>query len=120
MILIYSLLPLNKNEIVKQRNLLKELLSPFFITDDDFLFSTESNPQLLKELIDQHKVYLFFTESIAMMGLSPSEIIDLITYLLKSRCCFRSEIDNLSIGEDDIDKVDSFVFELCKESLDLS
>lgn len=109
MILIYSLHPLNKNEIVKQRNLLKERLSPFFITDDDFLCSTESNLQLLKELIDHHKVYLFFTESIAMMGLSPSEIIDLITYLLKNRCCFRSEIDNLSIGEDDMDTVPSIM-----------
>ncbi len=109
MILIYSLLPLNNNEMDKQRNLLKERLSPFFITDDDFLFSTESNPQLLKELIDHHKVYLLFTESIAMMGLSPSEIIDLITYLLKSKCCFRSEIDNLSIGEDDMDAVHSII-----------
>ncbi len=109
MILIYSLLPLNNNEMDKQRNLLKERLSPFFITDDDFLFSTESNLQLLKELIDHHKVYQFFTESIAMIGLSPSEIIDLITYLLKSRCCFRSEIDNLSIGEDDMDAVYSII-----------
>jgi len=103
MILIHSLHPLNKNEMDKQRNLLKKRLSPFFITDDDFLFSTESNPQLLKELIDHHKVYLFFTESIAMIGLSLSDMIDLITYLLKSGCCFRSELDNLSIGEDDID-----------------
>ena len=80
MILIHSLHPLNKKEMDKQRNLLKERLSPFFITDDDFLFSTESNPQLLKELIDHHKVYLFFTESIAMIGLSLSDMIDLITY----------------------------------------
>jgi len=114
MILIYSLHPLNNNEMDKQRNLLKERLSPFFITDDDFLFSTESNLKLLKEVIHHHKVYLFFTESIAMMGLSPSEIVDLITYLLKNKCCFRSEMDNLSIGEDDIDKIDSSISELFK------
>jgi len=106
MILIYSLHPLNKKEMDNQRNLLKERLSPFFITDDDFLFSTESNPQLLKEVINHHKVYLFFTESISMMGFSPKDLSDLITYMLKNKCCFRSEIDNLSIGDDDIDRWD--------------
>jgi len=66
MILIYSLRPLNKKEMDKQRNLLKERLSPFFITDDDFLFSTEPNPNFLKEMIPHHKLYLFYIHSISV------------------------------------------------------
>jgi hypothetical protein len=116
MILIYSLHPLNKREMDNQRNLLKERLSPFFITDDDFLYSTESNPQLLKEVIHHHKVYLFITKSIAMMGFSPKVLSDLITYMLKNKCCFRSEIDNLSIGEEGMDDVEPMVSEILKKT----
>ena len=50
MILIYSQLPFNKKEIHKQIDLLKDRLFAFFIDDNFFLFSTESNQKLLREL----------------------------------------------------------------------
>ena len=109
MILIYSSPPLDKDRFNQQRNLLKERLSPFFINDDDFIYSSETNLQLLKELIRNHKIFLFCTESVENMGLSPSEIIELITYLLKNGCSFRAEMDNLSFGETDFDKVDDAI-----------
>mgnify|MGYP000302936329 CR=1 FL=1 len=117
MILIYSVHPLNMRVLDKQCDLLIERLSPFFITDDDFMFTTESNLNLLKELIDHHKFCLFFTESISMMGFSENELSDLITYLLKNKCCFRSEMDNLSFGWDDIDKVGSSLSEIFNNDL---
>jgi len=116
MILIYSVHPLNMRVLDKQCGLLIERLSPFFITDDDFMYTTESNLNFLKELIDHHKFCLFFTESISMMGFSENELSDLITYLLKNKCCFRSEMDNLSIGEDDIDTVLSIITEYFNKS----
>ena len=107
MILIYSQHPLNEDEKDKQRNLIKDRLSMFFIDDDDFLFSTESSPQLIKELITHHKIYLFITESISSIGLQLDDLIEVIRHLLKNKGCFRSEVDNLSFCEDDIDKVGS-------------
>jgi len=52
-----------------------------------------------------------------MMGFSENELSDLITYLLKNKCCFRSEMDNLSFGWDDIDKVGSSLSEIFNNDL---
>jgi hypothetical protein len=112
MILIYSSPPLDKIQVDNQINILKDRLSPFFINEDDFLYSTESNLNLLREVILHHKVYLFFTESISMMGFSPMELSELITFMLKNQCIFRSEMDNLSFSYDDVDKVNSIVSEV--------
>ena len=103
MILIYSKQPLSADEKYKQINLIEERLSPFFINDDDFVFSTESNPLLIKEVITQKSVCLFFTKSITSIGLKSDDLIDVISYLLKSKGCFWSENENLTFGEGDID-----------------
>lgn len=103
MILIYSKQPLSADEKNNQRNLIEERLSPFFINDDDFVFSTESNPLLIKEVIREQKVFLFFTQSMTTIGLKPDDLIDVISYLLKNKGCFWSEDENLTIGEGDID-----------------
>lgn len=103
MILIYSKQPLSTDEMNKQRNLIEERLSPFFINDDDFVFSTESNPLLIKEVIRRQKVCLFFTKSIATIGLKSDNLIDVISYLLKSKGCFWSEDENLTFDDGDID-----------------
>ena len=102
MILIYSKQPLSADEKNKQRNLIEERLSPFFINDDDFVFSTESNPHLIKEVIRQKNVYLFFTESITKIELKSDDLIDVISFLLKNKGCFWSEYENLTFGEGDI------------------
>ena len=103
MILIYSKQPLSTDEKNKQRNLIEERLSPFFINDDDFVFSTESNPLLIKEVIRQQKVCLFFTKSTTTIGLKSDDLIEVISYLLKNKGCFWSEDENLTFGEGDID-----------------
>ena len=103
MILIYSTQQLSADEKSRQRNLIEERLSPFFINDDDFVFSTETNPLLMKEVIRQLKVCLFFTKSITTIGFKSDDLIDVISYLLKSKGCFRSEDENLTFGEGDID-----------------
>ncbi len=103
MILIYSKHPLSADEKNKQRNFIEERLSPFFINDDDFVFSTESNPLLIKVVIREQNVFLFFTKSITTIGLKSDDLIDVISYLLKSKGCFWSEDENLTFGEGDRD-----------------
>ena len=74
MILIYSQLPFNKKEIHKQIDLLKDRLLAFFIDDNFFLFSTESNQKLLRELIINHKISLFYTNSINQENKLPDKL----------------------------------------------
>lgn len=114
MILIYSQLPFNKKEIHKQIDLLKDRLFVFFIDDNFFLFSTESNQKLLRELIINHEISLFYTNSINQMKFTPTEVCELIIFLLKNNCSFQSELDNLFFTNDNIDIVYPTIFDLFK------
>jgi len=125
MILIHSSPPLDKVDTDRQKNLLKERLSPFFINDDDFMVSTETNLQLLKDIIINHKLYLFYVDSVQKLRLSPTEIIELITFLLingndGNGCEFQSEKEQLYFNKDNIDDVDSMISEIFKDHLVLS
>ena len=115
MILIYSQLPFDKAHIDSQIDFLKDRFSMFFVDDNSFLYSTESNQQLLKELVVNHKVSLFYLHSIKEMVFSPMEIIGLITYLINIGCKFHSENENLYFSEDNIDEIESMVFESLKK-----
>ena len=116
MILIYSQLPLDKAQIYKQRDFLKERLMMFLVDDDSFIFSTESNLTLLKESVINHKVSLFYANSIRDTSFTVSELSDLIRYLLKNGnngigCKFRFETEKLYINRDNIDSVESIISE---------
>jgi hypothetical protein len=115
MILIYSQNPINKDEIDNTINQLKDKLSLFFVDDDDFIFSTETNHKLLRELIINHNVNLFHIHSIKQIGFSPTEICELIIFLLKNGIYFQSELDNLYLSEDNIDTVYPTIFEIFRD-----
>lgn len=112
MILIYSQNPIDKDKIDNTINQLKDKLYVFFIEDDDFIFSTETNHKLLRESIINHNIKLFYAYSIKQIGFSPTEICELIIFLLKNRINFQSELDNLYLSEDDIDTVYLTIFEI--------
>lgn len=115
MILIYSNNPYDKDKIEKQKKILKERLNIFFVEDNHFLFSTETNQQLLRESILNHKVFLFYTHSIKEMKFSPTEISELIIFLLKNKIHFQSEVDNLYLSDDKIEIVYPTIFEVFKD-----
>ena len=115
MILIYSQNPINKDEIDNTINQLKDKLSLFFVDDDDFIFSTETNHKLLRESIIHHNVNLFYIHSIKQIGFSPTEICELIIFLLKNGIYFQSELDNLYLSEDNIDTVYPTIFEIFRD-----
>ena len=117
MILIYPSSPIDKNKVDNTIQILKDRLSVFFIDDGDFSFSTEKNQYFLKKLILTYKVFLFYTFSIKEMGFSPTEISELITFLLKNGCDFQSESDNLYLSIDKIDIVYPTVFEIIRKSI---
>jgi hypothetical protein len=116
MILIYSQLPLDKAQIYKQRDFLKEQLTMFLVDNDSFIFSTESNLTLLKESIINHKVSLFYANSIRDTSFTVSELSELIRYSLINGnngigCKFRFETEKLYINRDNIDSVESLISE---------
>ena len=115
MILIYSQNPIIKDEIDNTLNQLKDKLSVFFVDDDDFIFSTETNHKLLRESIINHNVNLFYIHSIKQIGFSPTEICELIIFLLKNGIYFQSELDNLYLSEDNIDTVYPTIFEIFRD-----
>ena len=64
--------------------LFKDKLSMFFVDDNSFIYSSETNQKLLREIIINHKVFLFYTHSIKQMGFTPTQISELIIFLLKN------------------------------------
>jgi hypothetical protein len=114
MILIYPPSPIDQNKINNTIETLKDRLSPFF-NDDDFIFSTETNKKLLRDVLTTYKVFLFYTYSIKEIGLSPTEISEIIIFLLNNECEFQSESDDLYLTKDQIDIVYPTVFEIVKE-----
>jgi hypothetical protein len=116
MILIYSQLPFDKVRIYKQRDFLKERLVMFLLENDSFIFSTETNLTLLKESVINHKVSLFYANSIRDTSFTVSELSDLIRYLLKNGnngigCKFRFETEKLYFNRDKINSVESIISE---------
>jgi hypothetical protein len=114
MILIYSQLPFDKSQIYKQRDFLKERLTMFLVDNDSFIFSTESNLTLLKELVINHKVSLFYANSIRDTSFTVSELSDLIKYLLINGnngigCKFRFETEKLYFNKNKIDSIESII-----------
>ena len=115
MILIYAPSPINSDEIHKQIDTLKNKLSMFFVDDNDFLFSTEANQKLLRELIINHNLFFFYTHSIKDMNMTPTEVAELVLFLItKANCDFQSEIDNIYFTKKDMDIIYPTIFEIFK------
>jgi hypothetical protein len=106
MILIYSS-PSNRKQIDNTIEMLKDKLSLFSIGDfNDFIYTTETNDKLLRDIIPNYNISLFYTiNPINEMGFSLTELISFIIYLLKNNCNFQSVSDDLYLSIDNIDNV---------------
>lgn len=80
-----------------------------FVDDNSFIYSSETNQKLLREIIINHKVFLFYT-SIKQMGFTPTQISELIIFLLKNGCEFQSELENLYFKKSDLDTIYPKIF----------
>lgn len=119
MILIYAPSTISSDEIQKQIDTIKDRLSIFFVDDNNILFSTEANQKLLRELIINHSIYLFYTKSIKNMNMSPTEIAELILFIIKNGNDgkggdFQSETDNIYFTKKDMDIIYPTIFNIFK------
>jgi hypothetical protein len=116
MILIYSQLPFDKGRIDNQRSILKERYSIFFVGDDFFPYSSESNLTFLKDVIENHKISKVHINSIEEINFSVSELSELITFSIKNGnntngSGFWFENEKLHFNRDNIDSVESTISE---------
>lgn len=114
MILIYSPYSLEQEKIDNIIEMLTKRLSVFFVESDYFIYSTETNQKLLRELILNNNIKLVYVDSIKELGLSPTVISELIIFLLKNNIDFKSEIDNIYFSKDKIDTIYPTIFEIFK------
>ena len=84
MILIYSQLPFDKSRIDNQRDILKKRYSIFFVDNDSFLYSTECNLNLLKDVIINHQISKVHSNSIKEINFTVSELSELITFSIQN------------------------------------
>ena len=75
MILIYSTHSLDKEKIDNIIEMLTKRLSILFIESDYFIYSTETNQKLLRDLILNNNIKLLYATSIKELGLSPTVIV---------------------------------------------
>lgn len=115
MIVIYSPIIFDDDKINSKINQLKDRLSIFFVDDNDFIYTTETNQKLLRELIINHQPNLFFTDSLKDIKFTPTEICELIIFLLKNNCDFQSESDNIYFTKKDIDIIYPNIFEYFRQ-----
>lgn len=115
MILCYIPNLIDTKEIDRRVDLLLYKFDIFFIEDDDIIISTETNQKLLRVIIIHYKPILFWINSIKELEITPTEICELIIFLLKNGCDFHSELDNLYFEKGKIDTVYPKVFEVVKK-----
>jgi len=116
MILCYIPTSIDDKEIDRRVDLLLYKYDIFFIEDDDILISTETNQKLLRVTIIHYKPILFWINSIEELQITPTEICELIIFILKNRCSFHSEMDGLYFEKGEIDTVYPQIFEVFRNS----
>lgn len=115
MILCYIPTSIDEKEIDRRVDLLLYKYDIFFIEDDDIITSTETNQKLLRVIIIHYKPILFWINSLKEIPFTPTEICELIIFILKNGCSFHSEEDNLYFEKGEIELVYPSIFEIFRK-----
>ena len=111
MILCYN--PPNISDTDKQKRIdyLLDKYMMFFIEVDDIIISTETNQKLLRLIIKESDIILFWMDSLNDISLTPTEISELIIYCISNGIDFHSQSDDLYFTSTNIDTVYPTIFE---------
>lgn len=106
MIISYVNTNVGSDQYNKQLEFFDEISKYFFVDiDKDFKIVTERNPIIIKDLILYYKPLLFITNSIKDFPFSPTEISELIIFMLKRNCTFQSYAESIDYKQNNIDSV---------------
>jgi len=102
--------------LYKQRiESLSHLCDIFFAEiDNDFKIITERNLIVLRDLIIYYKATTFMIDSISDFPFSPTQISELIIFVLNHNCKFQSKRESILFDKNHIVNVYPKVFELFK------
>ena len=92
----------------------------FFVDDENFIYSSETNQKLLRDSILNYSVCLFYCHSIKDIVMSPTELSELIIFLLKNGnngigADVQFELEDIYFTTKDIDTVYPQIFEVFRD-----
>ena len=85
--------------------------------DRDIKIITERNPIIIRDLIVHYKTTTFLIDSIKDFPFSPTQISELIIFILNHNCTFLSKEESIDYDKNDIVDVYSKVFEIFKNKI---
>jgi len=114
MIISYINADLNSLEYKQRVDSLSHLCDIFFVEIDSIKIITERNHIVIRDLVAFYEPTLFTIDSIKDFPFSPTQIAELIMFILKHNCNFQSKGESISFEKKHIIDVYPKVFELFK------
>jgi len=115
MILSYLNADTNSLQYQKRVDSFSDICDIFFVEiERDIKIITERNPTVLRDIISLYKPKYFLVNSIRDFPFSPTQISEVIMFILRQDCLFESEEESISWDKDNIESVYPKVFELLK------
>jgi len=115
MIISYIDTDLNSPKYQQRVEFLNHLCNIFFTEiDKDIKIITERNPIIIRDLVAFYEPTLFVIDSIKDFPFSPTQIAELIMFILKHNCNFQSKGESIFFEKKHMIDVYSKVFELFK------
>ena len=115
MIISYIDTDINSPKYQKRVESLNHLCNIFFAEiDRDIKIITERNHIIIRDLVTYYKPTIFMIDSIKDFPFSPTQIAELIIFILKHNCNFQSKAESISFEKKHITGVYPKVFELLK------
>ncbi|PHO09079.1 hypothetical protein CPG37_10805 [Malaciobacter canalis] len=117
MILCYIPNNIDDKEIDRRVDLLLYKYDIFFIENDDIIISTETNQKLLRLILKESHIKLFWIYSLDEIPFTPTQISELILFCISNGIDFHSEMDKLYYTNGDIELVYPQIFEIFRDLL---
>ncbi|WP_457747550.1 hypothetical protein [Sulfurimonas sp.] len=96
---------------------LNHLCDIFFVEiERDIKIITERNPIIIRDLVTFYEPTMFMIDSIKDFPFSPTQIAELIMFMLKHNCNFQSKVESISFEEKHIISVYPTVFKYFRQS----
>ena len=115
MIISYIDTDLDSPQYQQRIESLSHLCDIFFIElDKDFKIITERNPIVLRDLIIYYKPTTFMIDSLSDFPFSPTQVSELIIFILNHNCKFQSKRESIFFDKNHIVNVYPKVFQYYK------
>ena len=116
MIISYINADLGSLEYQQRVDSLSHLCDIFFVEIDNIKIITERNPIIIRDLVTFYEPTLFMIDSIKDFPFSPTQIAELIMFILKHNCMFQSKVESISFEKKHITSVYPTVFKCFRQS----